>query len=104
MQEQRAIARYVDRLPGNRLLVLQDTGNLPYTDPAFAAFSAELGALGQWQIVHRTLLVAEFKPDEYRSLMAEPFDALYILAGTFQTAIGNIAQLFHISIPRRPSC
>jgi len=102
VQEQQAIARYLHQLPGQRLLVLQDSGNRPYTDPAFAAFSAELAALGHWQIVHRPLRVAEFKPDDERSLMAEPFDALYILAGSFQTAIGNIAQLFDYLHPQAP--
>lgn len=102
IQEQRALARQVNRWPGHRLLVLQDTGNLPYTDPAFTTFSAELNALGQWQMVHRPLLVAEFKPDDYQSLMAEPYDALYILAGGFQNAIGNIAQFFHHLHPEVP--
>lgn len=102
VQEQRAIARYVDRLPGHRLLVLQDTGNRPYTDPAFAAFAAELGAQDRWQIVHRSLMVSEFKPEDYRTLMAEPFDALYILAGTFQTAIATIAQFFYYHHPEAP--
>ncbi|HYN79115.1 MAG TPA: ABC transporter substrate-binding protein [Lamprocystis sp. (in: g-proteobacteria)] len=101
-QEQGAIARYVKQLPGTRILVLQDTSNRPYTDPAFAAFSSELGAAGIWQIVHRPLLVSAFKPDEYRAVMAGPYDALYILAGTFQTAIGNIAQLFHVLHPAAP--
>ena len=99
VQEQRVMARHVARLTGNRILVLQDTGNLPYTDPAFAAFSTELGAQGRWKIVHRKLAVASFKPDEYRPLMAEPYDILYILAGTFQSSIGNIAQLFHYLHP-----
>jgi branched-chain amino acid transport system substrate-binding protein len=102
VQEQQAIARYIDQLPGRRLLVLQDIGNPAYTDPALAVFSAELAALGHWQIVHRPLRVAEFKPDDERPLMSEPFDALYILAGSFQTAIGNIAQLFHYLHPRAP--
>ncbi|WP_295449402.1 ABC transporter substrate-binding protein [uncultured Thiodictyon sp.] len=101
-QEQRAIARYVDQLPGTRILVLQDEGNLPYTDPAFQAFSAELQSRGQWQIVHRPLMVANFNPDEFHSIMAEPYDALYILAGSFQAAIGNIAQLFHHLHPAAP--
>ncbi|CRI63807.1 putative ABC transporter, periplasmic substrate-binding protein [Thiocapsa sp. KS1] len=101
-REQRAVSRYFGTLPGSRLLVLQDTSNLPYTDPAFATFAAELEARGQWTIVHRPLLVSAFKPDEYRALMEEPFDALYILAGTFQTAIGHIAQLFHVAHPRAP--
>ncbi len=99
VQEQRAVARQVGRLPGKRILVLQDTGNPPYTDPAFAAFSAELGALGKWEIVRRKLLVSSFNPEEFRSVMTEKFDALYILAGTFQGAIGNIAQLFHCLHP-----
>jgi len=102
VQEQRAIARYLHQLPGRRLLVLQDTANPPYTDPAFAAFAAELAALGHWQIVHHPLRVAEFKPDDERALMAEPFDAVYILAGSFQTAVGNIAQLFHYIHPQAP--
>jgi branched-chain amino acid transport system substrate-binding protein len=102
VQEQRALANYVHQMQGKRLLVLQDTGNPAYTDAAFATFSAQLSALGKWQIVHRPLLVAAFKPDELRSLMAEPFDALYILAGSFQGVIGNIAQLFHLFHPDAP--
>ena len=85
VQEQRALARYVNQLPGGRILLMQDTGNPRYTDPAFALFSAELGALSRWRIVHRKLPAADFKPDDYRALMAEPFDALYILAGDFQS-------------------
>ncbi|MFM7264034.1 MAG: hypothetical protein ACKOZW_00225 [Cyanobium sp.] len=38
--EQRAIAGEINRLPGGRLLVLQDTGNRAYTDPAFRTFAA----------------------------------------------------------------
>lgn len=102
VQEQRAIARHISQLPGHRLLVLQDESNLAYTEPAFAAFAAELAPQGRWQIDHRRLMVSAFKPDEYRSLMAEPFDALYILAGTFQTSIGNVAQLFHWLHPQAP--
>lgn len=102
VQEQTAIARRVSQLPGQRILVLQDTGNPAYTTPALAAFAAELAALGPWHIEHRPLRVADFKPDEYRALMAEPFDALYILAGSFQTAVGNIAQLFHYLHPEAP--
>jgi len=100
-QEQRAIARRLDQLPGNRILVLQDAGNLAYTEPAFASFAAALGT-GRWQLVHRRLTVAHFRPDDYRALMAEPYDALYILAGTFQSAIGNMAQLFHYLHPEAP--
>jgi branched-chain amino acid transport system substrate-binding protein len=100
--EQRAIARAIARLPGQRLLVLRDLSNPPYTEPAFATFMDELATAGGWEVVDHPLMVAEFDPDELRPLMAEPFDALYILAGTFQTAIGNIAQLFHLLHPDAP--
>ncbi len=101
-QEQRAIARYIQTLPGARLLVIQDTGNLPYTEPAFAAFATELRADGHWEITHRAILVSEFNPTELQPLMAEEFDAIYILAGSFQAAIGNIAQLFNYYHPAAP--
>jgi branched-chain amino acid transport system substrate-binding protein len=101
-QEQRAIARYVDQLPGARILVLQDEGNPAYTGPAFQAFSTELESRHRWHIVQRPLMVASFKPDELQSIMAEPYDALYILAGSFQAAIGNVAQLFHHLHPTVP--
>ena len=39
-QEQKAIAEYVGTLPGQRLLVLQDSANAAYTDPAFKFFFA----------------------------------------------------------------
>lgn len=102
VQEQRALAGHVNQMPGQRLLVLQDLGNPAYTEPAFAIFAAELAAAGRWHIVRRTLMVADFKPEDYRALMAESYDALYILAGTFQPAIGNIAQLFHHLHPGAP--
>lgn len=102
VQEQQALARFVAQLPGRRLLVLRDTGNPPYTEPAFATFSAALGAQSRWEIVHQALPVQDFRPDDWQAVMAEPFDALYILAGTFQNAIGNIAQLFHVHHPEAP--
>lgn len=102
VEEQRAIAREVAGWPGRRLLVLQDSGNLAYTDPAFDTFAAELAATGQWQIDRHKLTIATFRPDEARALMAHPYDALYILAGSYQTAIGNIAQLFAGLYPEAP--
>lgn len=101
-REQRAIAREVQRLSGSRLLVVQDTGNLPYTDPAFAVFADELRAGGRWRIVHRPLDVAAYKPSELRALMAQDHDVLYILAGSYLPAIGNITQLFHHYHPAAP--
>ena len=94
-QEQRAIARELARRPGGRLLVLQDTGNRTYTDAAYGVFRQELKRSGRWQVVHRPLLVKRFRPDSSRPLMQGEFDALYVLAGSFQPAIGPISQLFH---------
>ncbi|NCA71368.1 MAG: ABC transporter substrate-binding protein [Sphingobacteriia bacterium] len=101
-QEQLALARQVARWPGRRILVLQDTGNLAWSDPAFTIFSGELAHSGRWSITHHKLRVVDFVPDDLAPLMAAPFDALYILAGTFMPPIGNLAQLFHHHHPEAP--
>lgn len=94
-QEQVAIARELARRPGVRLLVLQDSGNRPYTDPAYAVFRRALAGSGHWQVTHRTLAVARFRPGSGRALLQGDFDALYLLTGSFQPSIGHISQLFH---------
>ena len=100
--EQRAIARELNRLPGSRLLVLQDTGNRAYTDPAFRAFASELERGGRWRIERRELKVADFDANRQRALLEGDFDALYVLGGAFLPVIGNIAQLFHLLHPQTP--
>jgi branched-chain amino acid transport system substrate-binding protein len=100
VQEQQAIARALQRLPGRRVLVLYDTGNLAYTRPALTHFSGELQKLGGWQVVSHPVAVSSVDLQRTRALMAGEFDALFILAGSFQPAIGNIAQLFHQLHPR----
>ena len=100
--EQRAIAAYLEKMPGGRLLVLQDTKNAAYTDPAYDVFAASLTRGGKWEVTHRKLAIADFRPGELRDLMAGTFDALYVLAGDFNTAIGIIAQLFHSMHPDAP--
>lgn len=102
VQEQRAIARALQRFPGRRVLVLYDTGNLAYTRPALAEFRAELRRLGPWQVQARPLQVTRFDPRRDRALMEGDVDALFILAGGFQPSIGNISQLFHQLHPRAP--
>ena len=101
-EEQRAIAALLNRLPGGRLLVLQDTGNLTYTDPAYAIFSRELALSRRWQVQRQPLPVAWFDPVRDRQLLEGNYDALYILAGGFVPVIGNIAQLFHLLHPEAP--
>jgi branched-chain amino acid transport system substrate-binding protein len=100
--EQRALAGYFNALPGGRLLVVQDTNNGAYTDPAYDVFAEEIARGGRWEVVHRKTDIGAFRAEEHRELMAEPFDAMYILAGDFHTAIGHISQLFHRSHPEAP--
>ncbi len=101
-QEQEAIAQYVESLPGRRLLVIQDEGNLPYTEPAFEAFAAALQAGGRWEIARHRLMVSNFDPAALRPLFQEARDALFILAGSYQPSIAIIAQLFHQFHPEAP--
>ena len=100
--EQQAIANYVDSLPGKRLLVLQDSANSEYTDPAFDYFIAALDGGDQWKITHEKLLFENFNPTRFQQLMSEPFDALYVLGGDFQASMGNMVQLFHQYHPNAP--
>jgi ABC-type branched-subunit amino acid transport system substrate-binding protein len=97
--EQRALARHLNEQPGGRLLVVQDSNNSGYTDPAYAVFAEEIAGGDKWETVHLKMDITAFHPEEHRALMAEPFDAMYILAGDFHAAIGNIAQLFHHKHP-----
>lgn len=101
-QEQRAIARRLGAIPGRRLLVLQDTGNRAYTDPAFRVLSAELARAGRWQVQRRELALARFSPQQHRGLLMGDYDALYVLGGGFIPVIGNLAQLFHTLHPEAP--
>jgi branched-chain amino acid transport system substrate-binding protein len=100
--EQRAIAAEINRLPGTRLLVLQDTGNRAYTDPAFRAFAGELQRSGRWQIERRALAIRRFDPTSQRGLLEGDFDALYVMGGGFMPMIGNLSQLFHQLHPQAP--
>lgn len=101
-REQRAIARYIGDMPGRRLLVVQDEGNLAYTDPAFQTFSAELSGSGDWRIDRFRTRISEFRPDELEPVMARDHDILYILAGSYQPSIGHVAQLWHHLHPEEP--
>lgn len=98
--EQIAIARQVNRLPGRRLLILQDNGNLAYTNPALQAFRQALDP--RWQLQVRQLRFSTYRPQELEPLLLQPFDGLYILGGGFLPLIGNMAQQFHRHHPQAP--
>jgi len=100
--EQEAIAGYIQQLEGSRILVIQDEGNLPYTDPAFYFFSETLKVGEKWEITHCKMKITDFTADTYKDFMSPEYDVLYILAGSYQTSIGNIAQLFHHLHPEKP--
>ena len=100
--EQVAIAQFIDRLQGNRLLVLQDAANAAYTDPAYIFFKDELERLGKWNITHHKFVFDQFDPASVREIVQAPYDALFLLAGEFQLSTGNIAQLFHRYNPEVP--
>lgn len=102
IQEQIQIAKYIDTLPGRRLLVLRDTQNDAYTRPAFAHFQEMLLLQGRWDIQLVDVNIGEFKPATLADVMKQPFDALYVLGGDFHPAIGNVVQLFHHIHPEAP--
>lgn len=91
--EQKSIANYVATLSGEIILIIQDAGNPPYTDPAFKTFSEETSKLGNKTIRHVRTVVANFEIDLLQQAFSEKYDILYILAGSYQQVIGNIAQL-----------
>ncbi len=98
--EQRAIAEQVNKLPGRRLLILQDNGNLAYTDPALRSFRKALDP--RWRIEIRQVNYATYQPQDLDALLRQPFDALYLLGGAFLPSIGNMAQQFHRHHPQAP--
>lgn len=97
--EQRAIARQMRQLPGRRLLVIQDTGNLAYTKPALAEFLRELQQGEDWQVTVHPQHLRSFDPRRHQAVLAQPYDALYVLGGGFNPLIGNICQWFHQANP-----
>jgi branched-chain amino acid transport system substrate-binding protein len=94
-QEQQAIANYINGLPGQRLLVLQDSSNAAYTDPAFRFFVKQLGTRSRWHVTQEKFSFEHFRPSDFNELLTQPFDALYVLGGDFQPNIGNLLQLFY---------
>lgn len=99
-REQISVARSLAKLPGRRLLILQDTGNLAYTDPALNVFQQELARSGSWQRKLKRLRFTDYQPNQLEAVLQQPFDSLYILGGSFIPSIGNIAQQFHHAHPQ----
>ncbi len=89
--EQRAIAEYIARLPGDRVLVLRDLDNEAYTEPAIKAFRA---ALSGKTIVESTLRMSALDIGAVRAtLSTTAYDTLYILVGSYEARAGSFAQI-----------
>ena len=99
--EQESIARWCTSYgEEGTMLVIQDIGNRPYTDPAYAVFRSIIEEDGKWNLVHRPMVISDVPFSEAAAVMAEQaYDMLYILAGSYQFAIGNLAHLFHTRHP-----
>ncbi|WP_172973125.1 ABC transporter substrate-binding protein [Spiribacter salilacus] len=100
--EQTAIADHLKEQPERRLLVLQDSQNATYTDPAFEVFATEFLKDDRKTITRERFSFVNFSTADHIQAISEPHDALYILAGDFQAAIGVLAQLFHRINPDAP--
>lgn len=98
--EQREIARYIRRSSAKKLLVIQDTDNKAYTEPAYREFSSQLGE--GYVLSLCKISVKAFHPDQIQKFLTEKADMLYILIGSHQPLIGVIAQQFHLKNPDLP--
>ena len=101
--EQYAIAEQIlSSNNGGRLLILQDAQNAAYTDPAYTQFQTLLNAQDRWRVEHHRFSFVDFNAEDYRQIIHDAHDALYVLAGDFQTAIGTLSQMFHRAHPTAP--
>lgn len=97
--EQAAIARYVDGLPGNEVLVIVDLDNGAYTLPALEAFKAALGS-GK-RVAEERIRMSALDIERIRSVISSVrYDVLYVLVGAYQATAGSFAQL---SMAARPA-
>lgn len=94
-EEQQAIAASLAGQAHKNLLILQDASNAAYTDPAYAIFDEAFSAASDTRIHHYRFDFSTANASKIGQLGDYDADALYILAGDFQTAIGTLAQQFH---------
>lgn len=102
VSEQKFIAAKVASLKGKHLLILQDTSNLAYTEPALQVFQGQLSPHSKWQLKVQRLNFTTYHPSQVEAVMQQSWDGLYILGGSFLASIGNIAQQFHLAHPIAP--
>jgi branched-chain amino acid transport system substrate-binding protein len=101
-REQRAIAARINQLDGSRLLVMRDTRNHRYTEPALEEFLKALRTGRSWQTTVREFRADRFDPRREQEVVNGSYDVLYILCGDFLPTMGNLAQQFHLANPTAP--
>lgn len=89
--EQKSIAEYMNSRGFRRLLVVRDTDNSAYGEPALKYFKKYLSVKPVDVIDIR---ISDFDPELLKKQMGRTgFDSLYLLIGGYKTAAGSIAQL-----------
>jgi len=90
-QEQKSIAGYIKSRHFSPLLVIRDTENLAYTEPALIYFRNYYTA-GQMSVLD--INISNFNIARLEAgIRKQKFDAAYLLIGSYKTAAGAIAQL-----------
>lgn len=99
-QEQAFISDYIVTTGAKRILVLIDGSNEAYTANAFRHFKERTQGKGGVRIQSQEVSFRDLKIEEFQALFNQPVDLLYILAGDFQSGVGNVAQYFHQQHPQ----
>lgn len=95
--EQKSIAEYINALPQKKVLIIRDTDNHGYTDPALRHFRDSLKKpVSVIDISIAGLDLGMLK----KQLKREDFDILYLLIGGYKSAAGSIAQLAKQTRPK----
>ncbi len=97
--EQRSIAEYVKGTPYRQLLIIRDTANYAYTEPALKYF---LQYLSRSDIPYRDIDINQLDLPALEKWYREiDFELVYLLIGGYKSNAGAIAQLIHQT---RPAC
>lgn len=97
--EQHAIAEFINGIPGVRLLVIRDTDNFAYTEPALRYL---LKGLKNPPVLVVPTSIKALNPDSLsRTIREADYNTVYILVGGYRPAAGSLAQL---AMKERPGC
>ena len=90
-EEQKSIARYINHLKGNNVLVIRDTENCGYTKPALHYFQQYLTKRNT-RIIEIGISKLELASLE-KQIRKSHYDIVYLLIGGYKSNAGSIAQL-----------